>query len=85
MAEGGRRLVVQGESENVEEKLVVRGTEDAGWGRGGFCFYLSYLKYLFIYLWLGQVFVSARALSSFGERGLRSSCAQASHCSGFSC
>ena len=31
MAEGGRRLVVPGESEDVEEKLSGRGAEDAGW------------------------------------------------------
>ena len=49
MAEGGRRLVVPGESEDVEEKLSGRGAEDAGWGSGGFYFYLSYLKHLFIY------------------------------------
>ena len=29
MAEGGRRLVVPGDSEDVEEKLAGRGAEDA--------------------------------------------------------
>ena len=42
--------------------------------------------FLFIYSWLGGVFIAAQTFSSCGEQGLLSSCgAWASHCGGFSC
>ena len=67
MAEGGRRLVALGESKDVEEKLTGRGAEDAGWGSGGFYFYLSCLKCLFIYGCAGSLLLLGLWLVSEGR------------------